>query len=264
VSGSYLESLFSLKGQVALVTGASSGLSEQVARCLARAGAAVGLVARRKDRLESLAAEIVAQGGRACAAPADVTVTDELRGAIDRVEAELGPLALLVNGAGVAPLSRAEKHARAKWDHALALNVTAAFEASQLMAQRWIERKRGGRIIQLSSVMGFAGNPVHKAVGYAASKGALNNLTRQLAIEWAPHGIYVNALAPAYFPTEMTTDPRTGAVPDDHEARMKLFTPMDRLGRLEELDTAVLYLASPKSTFVTGSVVTVDGGWTAW
>jgi NAD(P)-dependent dehydrogenase (short-subunit alcohol dehydrogenase family) len=193
-----------------------------------------------------------------------VTVTEQLRSALDQVEAELGPVDLIVNGAGVAPLSRAEKHARAKWDQALALNVTAAFELAQLAAQRWIERKRGGRIINLSSVMGFAGNPVHKAVGYSTSKGALNNLTRHLAIEWAPHGICVNALAPAYFPTEMTTDPRIGDVPPDHVEVMRKFTPMDRLGRLEEIETAVLFLASPKSSYVTGAIIPVDGGWTAW
>ena len=259
-----LEELFSLRGQVALVTGASSGLSAQVARALAKAGASIGLVARRRERLEELAKELERMGVRACVAPADVTVTEQLRAAVDRVESELGPLDLVVNGAGVAPLSRAEKHARAKWDQALALNVTAAFELAQLIAQRWIERKRGGRIINLSSVMGFAGNPVHKAVGYSASKGALNNLTRHLAIEWAQYGIYVNALAPAYFPTEMTTDPRIGDVPPDHVEVMRRFTPMDRLGRLEEIETAVLFLASPKSSYVTGAIIAVDGGWTAW
>src|SRR5262249_34195151 len=181
---SELEDLFSLRGQVALVTGASSGLCAQVARALAKAGANVGLVARRKERLESLAKELEQKGVRACVAPADVTVTDELRAAIDRVEAELGPLDLLVNGAGIAPLGRAEKHTRAKWDSAVSLNLTAVWEGSQLVAQRWIERGRGGRIIQLSSVIGFGANPVHRSVGYAATKGALNNLTRHLAIEW--------------------------------------------------------------------------------
>ena len=264
MSARELEALFSLRGQVALVTGASSGLSAQVARALAKADASVGLVARRKDRLDALAAELGAKGVRTCVAPADVTDTEQLRGAIDRVESELGPLDILVNGAGVAPLGRAEKHTRAKWDNAIALNVTAVWEASQLVGQRWIERGRGGRIIQLSSVMGFGANPVHRSIGYAASKGALNNLTRHLAIEWAKHGIYVNALAPAYFPTEMTTDPRIGDVPSEHRAIMHQFTPMQRLGQLEEIDTAVLFLASPASSYVTGSVVMVDGGWTAW
>ena len=259
-----LEALFSLKGQVALVTGASSGLSAQAARALAKAGASVGLVARRKDRLEALAAELAAKGVRTCVAPADVTVTEQLRGAIDQVEAELGPLDILVNGAGIAPLGRAETHKREKWDGALALNLTAPLEASQMVAQRWIERGRGGRIIQLSSVIGFGGNPVHRAVGYSATKGALNNLTRHLAIEWARYGICVNALAPSYFPTEMTIDPRIGDVAPEQQEAMRRFTPMDRLGRLEEIETAVLFLASPKSSYVTGAIIPVDGGWTAW
>jgi NAD(P)-dependent dehydrogenase (short-subunit alcohol dehydrogenase family) len=261
---SELEDLFSLRGQVALVTGASSGLSAQIARALAKAGASVGLVARRKDRLEELARELSAKGVKTSVAPADVTDTAQLVGAIERVESEVGPLVLLVNGAGVAPLSRAERHTRDKWDQALALNLTAAFEASQLVAQRWIERKRGGRIIQVSSVIGFGGNPVHKAVGYSASKGALNNLTRHLAVEWAPYGIAVNALAPSYFPTEMTIDPRHGDVEPGQQDAMRRFTPLDRLGRLEEIETATLYLASPRSSYTTGSIVTIDGGWTAW
>ena len=261
---SELEALFSLRGQVALVTGASSGLSAQVARALGKAGASIGLVARRKDRLEALAAELSAKGVRSCVAPADVTVTEQLRAAIDQVESELGPLDILVNGAGIAPLGRAEKHTRAKWDSAVALNITAAWEGSQMVAQRWIERGRGGRILQISSVIGFGANPVHRSVGYAATKGALNNLTRQLAIEWGKFGIYVNALAPAYFPTEMTTDPRIGDVPPEQRAIMLQFTPLGRLGRIEEIDTAVLFLVSPASSYVTGAVVTVDGGWTAW
>jgi len=170
----------------------------------------------------------------------------------------------LVNGAGLAPLGRAETHKREKWDGALALNLTAPLEASQMVAQRWIERGRGGRIIQLSSVIGFGGNPVHRAVGYSATKGALNNLTRHLAIEWARYGICVNALAPSYFPTEMTIDPRIGDVAPEQQEAMRRFTPMDRLGRLEEIETAVLFLASPKSSYVTGAIIPVDGGWTAW
>ncbi len=259
-----LEALFSLSGKVALVTGASSGLSAQAARALAKAGASVGLVARRRDRLEAVARELEAMGVRTCVAPADVTVTEQLRAAIDQVEAELGPLDILVNGAGIAPLGRAETHPRAKWDSAIALNLTAPFEASQMVAQRWIERGRGGRIISLGSVIGFAGNPVHRAVGYSATKAGLNNLTRHLAIEWARYGILVNALAPSYFPTEMTIDPRYGDVAPEQQELMRRFTPMDRLGRLEEIETAVLFLASPRSSYMTGAVIPIDGGWTAW
>lgn len=260
-----LSDLFGLSGQVALVTGASSGLGEECARALARAGADVGLVARRADRLEAIAAQLRSDFGvRATVAPADVTETAAIERALDSVEKELGPVRVLVNGSGVAPMSRAEKHSREKWDSALALNLTATFEFAQAVGRRMIERGNGGRIILVSSVMGGRANPVHRAVGYAATKGGVDNLTRQLAIEWAKHGILVNAIAPSYFPTEMTVDPRVGKIPEDMEAEMIRRTPLGRVGRAGELETAVLFLAAPASSYVTGIVLPVDGGWTAW
>jgi gluconate 5-dehydrogenase len=144
------------------------------------------------------------------------------------------------------------------------VNLTGAFLVSQAVGRRMIERGAGGRIIMLSSVMGFGGNPVHRAVGYSATKGALNSLTRHLAVEWAQYGILVNAVAPSYFPTEMTIDPRFGEVAPDQVAVMKRFTILERLGRPGELETAILFLAAPASTFVTGAIIPVDGGWTAW
>lgn len=260
----HLEQLFGLSGKVALVTGASSGLGVQCARALAKAGANLGLVARRENRLADLADELRELGVRCCLAPADVTDDPALRAAIDRVEAELGPIEILLNGAGIAALSRAHKHSRDKWDQTLATNLTAAFIATQEVGRRMIERGTRGCIINLSSVMGGRGNPVHMALSYGASKGGLDNLTRQFAIEWAKYGIRVNALAPSYFPTEMTIDPRIESVPPDHEEEMKRRTPLERLGRDGELETAVIFLAAPASTFVTGIVLPVDGGWTAW
>jgi gluconate 5-dehydrogenase len=261
---SELEQMFGLRGQVALVTGASSGLGAEAARALARAGADVGLVARRTERLEALASELEQYGVRACPAAADVTSGAAQQAALDRIEASLGPVGIAVCGAGIAPLGRAERHPRAKWDAALAVNLTAAWETSQLVGARMIERERGGCIIHISSVMGSGGNPVHRAVGYAATKGAQDNLVRHLAVEWAPHRIRVNAIAPSYFPTEMTIDPALGDIAEDQKARMRAFTPFDRVGRPGEIESAVVFLAAPASSFVTGAIVPVDGGWTAW
>ena len=147
----------------------------------------------------------------------------------------------------------------------MALDLTASFELSQLFANRYLERgASSGRIIFLSSVMGLVGNAVHRCVSYQAAKHGVNGLTKQLAIEWAQHGITVNSVAPAYFPTEMTVDPATGEIPTDMRVRMESFTPMGRTGQPHEIESAVVFLASPMSTYVTGTVVPVDGGWTAW
>jgi len=261
---SHLEQLFGLSGKVALVVGASSGLGAQAARALAKGGASVGLVARRRERLEETAGALEALGAKTCVAPADVTDDAQIEAAVDLVETELGPCDILLFGAGVAPVGRAERHEREKWDHALAVNLTAPFITAQIVARRMIERGTGGRIIMISSAIGSGGNPVHRTVGYAATKGALDNLTRHLAIEWAKHGILVNALAPSYFPTEMTIDPRYGEVEQSQAEVMKTFTPLRRLGRDGELETAILFLAAPASTYVTGAIIAVDGGWTAW
>ena len=262
---SHLDKLFGLTGSRAIVTGASSGLGVEAARALAKGGADLGLVARRADRLEALAGELADEFGvRTCAAPADVTDSGALEAAFERVEKELGPLDILLGSAGIAELGRAERHKREKWDRVVAVNLTAAFEASQLMARRLIERGSGGNIIHISSAIGSGANPVHHAVGYSVTKAGLDDLVRHLAIEWAQHGIRVNAIAPSYFPTEMTIDPEIGDVRPDQKARMEAFTPMGRLGREGELTTAVLFLAAPASSYVTGAVIPVDGGWTAW
>jgi gluconate 5-dehydrogenase len=261
---SHLDSVFGLHGKVALITGASSGLSAEAARALAKAGANVVLVARRRDRLEALAKELEALSIRALVAPADVTEREQIEAVFDLTERELGPVDIAVHGAGIAPLGRAEAHSRQKWDDCIALDLTASFEVAQAAAQRMIARKASGSIMFISSVMGQVGNGVHRSVGYAAAKGGVNNLARHLAVEWARYGIRVNALAPAYFPTEMTIDPKVGDVAAEQQARMRQFCPMERLGRPGELESAVIYLAAPGSSYVTGSVVAVDGGWTAW
>lgn len=264
MSLSDLERLFGLRGKVALVTGASSGLGKEFARGLAMAGANVAIVARRLERLQAVAAELEAFGVRAHAVQADLQHEAQIESAVQDVHETLGPIDILVNNAGIAPVGRAERHDLEKWQQALDVNLTAVFLCCQYVGRRMIERGHGGRIINISSVLGEGANSVHRTVGYAATKGAVTNLTRQLAVEWAPHGITVNALAPSWFPTDMITDPRLGRVHDEQRARMEQFTPLGRLGREGELLGAVIYLASPSASYVTGTVLHVDGGWRAW
>lgn len=259
-----IEDLFGLSGRAAIVLGASSGLGAECARALASAGANVAVVARRKEKLESLASELEGLGVRAMAIAADATDDDALMAAVDQAEAELGPLWAGVNAAGISKLSRFTKHGRDKWDDVIAVNLTAAFVFGQAVAKKMVERGDPGRIVQLSSVLGRGASPVHNQVGYTAAKGGVDNLTRQMAIELAPHGITVNAIAPGYFPTELTVAPGTDKFDDSLEAGVQRFTPLARSGRLEEIRSTLLYLTAPASSYVTGTIAPVDGGWTAW
>ena len=256
--------LFGLRDKVALVTGASGGLGKEFATGLAMAGADVAVVARRLERLQAVAAELADFGVRAPPVQADLQHEAQVEAAVRDVHDTLGPIDILVNNAGIAPVGRAERHDLEKWRQTLDVNLTAVFLCCQHVGRRMIERGQGGRVINISSVLGEGANSVHRTIGYAATKGAVTNLTRQLAVEWAPHGITVNALAPSWFPTDMITDPRLGRVHDEQRARMERFTPLGRLGREGELLGAIIYLASPAASYVTGTVLHVDGGWRAW
>ena len=257
-----LDSLFSLRGHVGLVTGASSGLGAECARALAIGGADVALVARRGDRLNAVADEL-RQSWQVNAIPiaADITIEAELDRIVAETVAGLGEIDILVNNAGIAPTGRAENYSREKWDAAMALNVTAPMILSQKVARRLIERKRPGRIINVTSVLAYVGSAVYRLAGYTASKAALANLTRELAVEWAPYGILVNAIAPGWIPTEATEG---GIAKPGNRERMESLTPMGRLGKAEEIRGAVIFLAGAASSYVTGSVLSVDGGYLSW
>ncbi|GIW41012.1 MAG: short-chain dehydrogenase [Candidatus Binatia bacterium] len=257
-----LADLFRLHGKVALVTGASSGLGVEFARALALAGADLALLARRRERLERVAAELSSSSGvRALALPADVRRREEIERAVERASSELGPVEILVNNAGVAPYGPAETHSREAWREAVETNLDAVFDCCQIVGRRMIELGRGGRIVNVTSVFGSVACGIFRNVGYVATKAAVENLTRQLAVEWARHGITVNAIAPAWFPSEMNASILESPEKTERILRM---TPMRRLGEPRELWTALLFLVSPYSSYVTGSVVRVDGGWTAW
>jgi NAD(P)-dependent dehydrogenase (short-subunit alcohol dehydrogenase family) len=257
-----LDSLFSLRGHLGLVTGASSGLGVECGHALAIGGADVALVARRADRVEALAAELREKYRvRTFATACDVTSDEEIDRALARIRAELGEIDILVNNAGISPTGPAEKFPRAQWDATIATNLTAPMILSQKVAARLIELGRPGRIINITSVLAAHGSAVYRLASYTATKGALANLTRQLAIEWARYGILVNAIAPGWIPTEATAG---GIAKPKWRERMETFTPMARLGEPAELRGAVIFLASPAASYVTGSTIAVDGGYQAW
>jgi len=261
---SYIDRTFGLTGKRVIVTGASSGLGEVFARSIAQAGAVVALVARRADRLESLASEIRANGGEAHAIVADLEQREDCLRMMEQASAALGGLDVLINNAGVADLARPEKLSAEEWRRVLAIDLDAVFHTAQAAGRILIAQGNGGRIINISSVVGSFGNSVFPTTAYAAAKAGVEGLTRQLACEWGPHGITVNAVAPGWFPTEMNVDPRHGDVHPKYKEMMIERIPLKRLGNPEELAGAVIFLASAAGEYVTGSVLRVDGGWTTW
>lgn len=256
-----IEQLFGLRGKVALVTGASSGLGVEFADTLACAGADIALAARRVDRLEGVAADLRSRYG-VRVLPVEVDITDRVatEKAFADVESTLGPLWALINNAGIAPTGRAEKQWPKQWDQTLELNMSALFQCCLLGAEQ-MKGNGGGRIVNVTSIFGSLGSSLFRVAAYAASKGGAQNLTRQLAVEWARDGITVNAIAPSWFPSEMTHESiAQGSI----EERMAASNPMGRIGANGELRTACLFLTSPASGYVSGAVIPVDGGYTAW
>jgi NAD(P)-dependent dehydrogenase (short-subunit alcohol dehydrogenase family) len=257
-----LSELFSLRGHVGIVTGASSGLGVECANALALAGADVALAARRGDRLGPLAAELENNYGvRAIGVQTDITVDADLDRLVATCAEKLGLADILVNNAGISPTGRAEKLPRATWDDALATNLTAPMMLAQRVARGLIGAKKPGRIINMSSIYGIVASSIYRLSAYTASKAGLANLTRQLAVEWAQYGILVNAIAPGWIPTEAN---EAGIANPQNRERMERGTPLGRLGLPSEIRGAVIYLASPASSYVTGTVLSIDGGYISW
>jgi NAD(P)-dependent dehydrogenase (short-subunit alcohol dehydrogenase family) len=245
---------FSLAGKTALVTGASSGLGRHFAQVLAAAGAKVAIGARRIDRLETLAAEIEAKGGKAAAVALDVTDAATIARAFDAAEAALGPVTILVNNAGVPSGAFFLKTTEAEWRAVMDVNLDGVFRVGQEAARRMASRRSGGSIVNIASMLGIGVLKVVSA--YSASKAAVISLTKSMALELARDNIRVNALAPGYFATELNED----YLGSDAGKRMLSRIPMGRAGALAELDGPLLLLASDAGAFMTGSVIAVDGG----
>ena len=245
---------FDLRGEVALVTGASSGIGRHLAELLAAAGAKVALAARRIDRLAEAARDITAAGGESLPIGLDVTRSESVTAAVAKAETELGPLTILVNNAGVVVSKPLFEHTEADWDYVVDTNLKGAWLTAREFAHHLVGLKRPGRIINISSVLGF--RTIGRVPAYCAAKAGLTHLTHVLAMELARYGILVNALAPGYVETDFNraffqTEPGKALI-----SRI----PLKRLGQTEDLDGALLFLASPASAYVTGAVIAVDGG----
>jgi len=246
---------FDLTGQVGIVTGASSGLGRQFAVTLARAGAKVAVAARRVERLEELVRQIESFDGRAIPVALDVTDPASVRACVEAAETELGPIGVLVNNAGVAGRQPTLDVTEADWDRVVDTNLKGVWLMAQEVARHMVRLGHGGSIVNVGSILGLGGSS--GVAAYCASKAGVVNLTKALAVEFARHDIRVNALAPGYIETDMNRDYLAS---EAGQAMIRERIPQRRTGRLEDLDGALLLLASSASRFMTGSVLVVDGG----
>jgi len=247
-----MSKLFDLSGKVALVTGASAGLGAHFAHCLGAAGASVVLAARRAERLASLQAELEKKGVKAAAVDLDVQSGTSIAAALDAA----GPLDIVVNNAGISIVKPALDMPEEDWDAVVDTNLRGAWLVAQGVARRWTAAKRPGVIVNIASILGL--RTIGQVAPYNASKAGLIHLTRVLAMEWARHDIRVNAICPGYIETEMNSD--FWKTPGGQRLIERI--PQRRIGQPGNLDGALLLLASEAGAFMTGSVLTVDGGHT--
>ena len=246
--------LFDVSGRAVLVTGASSGLGRHFAITLARAGANVALGARRLERLQALVQQIEAEGGQALAVQMDVTSHDSVCDAFELAAARLGPIGIVVNNAGVTHSTPALEVSQTDWQAVIDTNLKGAWLVAQEGTRRLVAAAVGGSIINIVSVLAF--RVVGHTAAYAASKAGLVQLTRTLALEWARYQIRVNAIAPGYIATDLNREFLASAA---GQAMIKRI-PQRRAGSPDDLDGALLLLASDASRYMTGSVIVVDGG----
>ncbi|MCR5618624.1 MAG: SDR family oxidoreductase [Lachnospiraceae bacterium] len=251
---------FDLTGQVAVVTGCSTGLGVQMAKALASQGANIAALARRKDKIDEVAAMLEKEFGvKAIGVQCDITSTENVDAAIDEVMKVFGRIDILINNAGTGAVAPAEEITDEQFHNEMDIDLFGTFRVSRSVAKKAMIPAKYGRIINISSMYGLVGNKIAGSAPYHAAKGGVVNLTRALAAEWGAKGITVNAICPGYFYTDLTTETLDS---DFFQANARTMIPLERYGKEGELDSAALFLSSPASSYVTGVMIPVDGGYT--
>ena len=252
---------FDLTGQVAIVTGCSTGLGVQMAKALANQGAKIVAVARRKELIDEVAADIAkTYGVETYAIQCDITDTDRVNACVDEVLAKFGRIDIVINNAGTGAVAPAEDLTDEQFNGELNVDLGGTFKVSRAVAKKAMIPAKYGRIINIASMYGMVGNKVAPASPYHAAKGGVVNLTRGLAAEWGKYGINVNSICPGYFYSPLTKETLDS---DFFQQNAQTMIPLSRYGNEGELDTAAIFLASPASSYVTGVILPVDGGYTS-
>lgn len=255
-----MKNYFDLKGQVAIVTGCSGGLGVQMAKALANQGCTIVPIARRLEKLQEVAKDLESNYGvEAYPIQCDITDTDRVEAVVDEVLEKFGRIDIVINNAGTGAVAPAEDITDEQFDHECQIDLFGTFKVARAVAKKAMIPAKYGRIINIASMYGLVGNKVAGSAPYHAAKGGVVNLTRALAAEWGKYGITVNAICPGYFYTPLTKETLDS---DFFQANAKTMIPEERYGEEGELDTAAIFLASPASTYVTGIMVPVDGGYT--
>ena len=255
-----MKNYFDLKDQVAIVTGCSTGLGVQMAKALANQGANIVVVARRKNLIEAVAADIAAEFGvKTLPVVCDITDTEAVEAMTDAALAEFGRIDILINNAGTGAVAPAEDITDEQFSPEMEIDLFGSFKVARSVAKKAMIPAKYGRIINIASMYGLVGNKIAGSSPYHAAKGGVVNLTRALAAEWGKYGITVNSICPGYFYTPLTRETLDS---DFFQQNARTMIPEERYGNEGELDSAAIFLASPSSSYVTGVQLPVDGGYT--
>ena len=256
-----MKSYFDLKGQVAVVTGCSTGLGVQMAKALANQDAKIVAIARRKEKIDAVADEIKKEFGvETLAIQCDITDTAKVDSAVDEVLAKFGRIDIVINNAGTGAVAPAEDITDDQFYNEINIDLFGSFRVARAVAKKAMIPAKYGRIINIASMYGLVGNKVAPCSPYHAAKGGVVNMTRGLAAEWGKYGITVNAICPGYFYSPLTKETLDS---DFFQSNAQTMIPLSRYGNEGELDTAAIFLSSPASSYVTGVILPVDGGYTA-